>query len=209
MTAVADEFGELPPRRRAVYQRGERDCLRAATTTAPGIRFEDPAPRSEPSLAAGYPAAHMRRGLLRSCRLRGLRLNPRVSMKDLQCASGKVAERRLSRAAFRARRRPVSGLPGDVRGLANCTKLESPRLRSRKLHGGLEAGSGSPLDMAAVAELVCQACGTVSWSTVPRRTGTMPACPCGGPRPILRLPRRPRRGDRPGAPNPQRARGCP
>ena len=48
MTAVAVGVGELPPGRRAVYQRGERDCLRAATATALGIRFEE-TPDIEPS----------------------------------------------------------------------------------------------------------------------------------------------------------------
>jgi DNA-directed RNA polymerase subunit RPC12/RpoP len=40
--------------------------------------------------------------------------------------------------------------------------------------------------MPAVAEHVCQACGKVTWGTVPTRT-TMPACPCGGHRQIVRI----------------------
>jgi hypothetical protein len=55
MTAVAVEFGELPPGRRAVYQRGERDCLRAAPATTPGIRFEDTQTPSRASAPATRP----------------------------------------------------------------------------------------------------------------------------------------------------------
>ena len=50
--------------------------------------------------------------------------------------------------------------------------------------------------MAAVAELVCQACGKVTWSKVPRRTDTMPACPCGGRRQIVRIRHKLRSGVR-------------
>lgn len=42
-------------------------------------------------------------------------------------------------------------------------------------------------DMSAVAELVCQSCGKVTRSTVPKRTDTMPICPCGGRRQIVRI----------------------
>jgi hypothetical protein len=55
------------------------------------------------------------------------------------------------------------------------------------------------LDMAAVAELVCQACGKLSWSRVPKRTDTMPACPCGGRRQIVRIRHRLRSRERLGA----------
>jgi len=72
--------------------------------------------------------------------------------------------------------------------------------------GSARAGPGSRLDMAAMAELVCQTCGEVSWSRVPRhRPDTMPACPCGGRRQIVRIQHhRPSRGThhepgRPGA----------
>ena len=55
-----------------------------------------------------------------------------------------------------------------------------------------ERHDGDPLtagdvDMSAVAELVCQSCGKTSRSKVPRRTDTMPACPCGGRRQIVRI----------------------
>lgn len=47
---------------------------------------------------------------------------------------------------------------------------------------------GTRLGMGAVAELVCQACGAVSHSKVPRfRPDTMPKCPCGGRRQIVRI----------------------
>ena len=41
--------------------------------------------------------------------------------------------------------------------------------------------------MPAVAEHVCQACGKVTWDDVPTRTDTMPTCPCGGRRQIVRI----------------------
>jgi hypothetical protein len=53
---------------------------------------------------------------------------------------------------------------------------------------GLKARRAAPLGLGPVAELVCQACGRVSHCMVPRfRPDTMPACPCGGRRQILRL----------------------
>jgi hypothetical protein len=206
MTAVADEFGELPPGRRAVYQRGERDCLRAATTTAPGIRFEDPAPplRAEPRRR--LPGRSHAAWFIEVVPFKGPQAQPAgvdegPPMRVWQGCRTPIEPGRVSRSPA-----PGKRAARGRKGLANCTKLESPRLRSRKLHGGLEAGSGSPLDMAAVAELVCQACGTVSWSTVPRRTDTMPACPCGGRRQIVRIRHRLRSGDRPGGLNDERAR---
>jgi len=58
----------------------------------------------------------------------------------------------------------------------------------QRLHDdGLGAESGRPLDMSAVAELVCQSCGKITRSNVPRRTDTMPACPCGGRRQVVRI----------------------
>jgi DNA-directed RNA polymerase subunit RPC12/RpoP len=41
--------------------------------------------------------------------------------------------------------------------------------------------------MPAVAEYVCQSCGKVTWGDVPTRTDTMPVCPCGGRRQIVRI----------------------
>ncbi len=41
--------------------------------------------------------------------------------------------------------------------------------------------------MPAVAEYICQACGKITWSAVPVRTDTMPACACGGRRQIVRI----------------------
>ena len=41
--------------------------------------------------------------------------------------------------------------------------------------------------MPAVAEHVCQSWGRVTWGDVPMRTDTMPACPCGGRRQIVRI----------------------
>jgi len=75
-------------------------------------------------------------------------------------------------------------------------EFESPDRKIPELHDGLEAGSGSPLNMPAVAEHICQACGKVTWSPVPTRTDTMPACPCGGRRQIVRIRHRLRNGDR-------------
>jgi ribosomal protein L44E len=52
-------------------------------------------------------------------------------------------------------------------------------------------------DMVAIAELVCQACGEVTTSSVPRRTDTMPACSCGGRRQLVRILHGLRSGERP------------
>jgi len=94
-------------------------------------------------------------------------------------------------------------LPGRARlaalAMQRTRKLhefESPDRKIPELHDGLEAGSGSPLNMPAVAEHICQACGKVTWSPVPTRTDTMPACPCGGRRQIVRIRHRLRNGDR-------------
>ena len=39
-----------------------------------------------------------------------------------------------------------------------------------------------------VAELICQNCGTVSYSRLPaHRTDTMPLCKCGGRRQVVRV----------------------
>ncbi|HZB06143.1 MAG TPA: hypothetical protein VE449_06085 [Thermoleophilaceae bacterium] len=45
--------------------------------------------------------------------------------------------------------------------------------------------------MPAIAEHVCQSCGKVTWSEVPTRTDTMPACQCGGRRQIVRIRHKP------------------
>jgi hypothetical protein len=82
-----------------------------------------------------------------------------------------------------------------------------PRERTRKrLHDddGLGAQSGRPLDMSAVAELICQSCGKITRSKVPRRTDTMPACPCGGRRQIVRIRHRLHNGNRLGDPPDER-----
>jgi hypothetical protein len=58
------------------------------------------------------------------------------------------------------------------------------------MDGRLKARRAAALGMGPgpVAELVCQACGRVSHCRVPRfRRDTMPACPCGGRRQIVRL----------------------
>jgi DNA-directed RNA polymerase subunit RPC12/RpoP len=61
--------------------------------------------------------------------------------------------------------------------------------------------------MPTVAEYVCQACGKVTRGTVPTRTDTMPACPCGGHRQIVRIRRMPaQRGDLPRGVSDERAR---
>jgi hypothetical protein len=52
----------------------------------------------------------------------------------------------------------------------------------------LKARRAAPLGMGPLAELVCQACGSVSHCRMPRfRPDTMPACACGGRRQIVRL----------------------
>jgi len=51
--------------------------------------------------------------------------------------------------------------------------------------------------MVAIAEFVCQACGKVTRSSVPRRTDTMPACSCGGRRQLVRIQHGLRTGERP------------
>ena len=39
-----------------------------------------------------------------------------------------------------------------------------------------------------IAELICQACGAVSYSRLPaHRTDTMPLCKCGGRRQVVRV----------------------
>jgi len=39
-----------------------------------------------------------------------------------------------------------------------------------------------------VAELICHACGTVSYSSLPaHKTDTMPLCKCGGRRQVVRV----------------------
>jgi len=64
-----------------------------------------------------------------------------------------------------------------------------------------EVASGSRLDMPAMAELVCHVCGSVSWSKVPRfRPDTMPDCPCGGRRQIVRIQHSLRNRERPEVP---------
>jgi hypothetical protein len=58
------------------------------------------------------------------------------------------------------------------------------------VEGGLTARGVAPLGMGLgpVAELVCQGCGQVSHCRLPRfRPDTMPACPCGGRRQIVRV----------------------
>ena len=61
--------------------------------------------------------------------------------------------------------------------------------------------------MPGVAEHVCLACGKVTWSTVPVRTDTVPACPCGGHRQIIRIRHTPaQRADTPGGLSDERAR---
>jgi hypothetical protein len=60
--------------------------------------------------------------------------------------------------------------------------------------------------MVAMAEHLCQACGKVTWSKVPRRTDTMPLCECGGRRQIVRIRHRPRNGGRRGDLSVERAR---
>jgi hypothetical protein len=55
--------------------------------------------------------------------------------------------------------------------------------------------------MPAVAEYICQACRKVTWSAVPLRTDTMPACACGGRRQIVRIRHRLRSDDAPGRPS--------
>jgi hypothetical protein len=80
-------------------------------------------------------------------------------------------------------------------GATSGVELSRPRraggsltaCRCERLHGVLGAESGTRLDMPGVAEHVCQSCGKVTWSDVPKRTDTMPACPCGGRRQIVRI----------------------
>jgi hypothetical protein len=59
--------------------------------------------------------------------------------------------------------------------------------------------------MPGVAEHICQTCGTVTWSTVPLRTDTMPACACGGRRQIVRIRHRLLSDDTPGRPTDERS----
>jgi hypothetical protein len=89
--------------------------------------------------------------------------------------------------------------------LRNCTTLTPRKDRQRVHDDGLGAESGRPLDMSAVAELVCQSCGKITRSKVPRRTDTMPACPCGGRRQIVRIRHRLHSGNRLGEPTDERA----
>src|SRR4030095_14577885 len=97
------------------------------------------------------------------------------------------AKRRLLSALKTMPRRPASkgDEPVACRGLANCTNFESRGHKISTLHDGPEAGSGSSLNMPAVAEHICQACGKVTWRPVPTRTDTMPACACGGGAPAV------------------------
>jgi hypothetical protein len=71
----------------------------------------------------------------------------------------------------------------------NQTPEPAARVRVTEIMEGIrEPGVGTRLGMGAVAELVCQACGAVSHSKVPKfRPDTMPACPCGGRRQIVRI----------------------
>ena len=49
-----------------------------------------------------------------------------------------------------------------------------------------------------VAELICHACGTISYSRLPaHRTDTMPLCQCGGRRQVIRVTADRRRENRP------------
>jgi hypothetical protein len=74
------------------------------------------------------------------------------------------------------------------RGLAVDDRLDARQV------GSLGMGLGP------VAELVCQACGMVSHTHLPRfRTDTMPVCRCGGRRQIVAVRHEMRAGERPGA----------
>jgi hypothetical protein len=96
------------------------------------------------------------------------------------------------------------GTPWRAR-LPNCITLT--RKDAQSLHDdGLGAESGRPLDMSAVAELVCQSCGRITRSKVPRQANTMPACPCGGRRQIVRIRHRLYSGARLGDPTDERQR---
>jgi hypothetical protein len=99
-----------------------------------------------------------------------------------------------------------TGPPLDIQRDRKLHELEPRDVTICELHYRLEAESGSPLDMVAMAEHLCQACGKVSWSTVPRRTDTMPACKCGGRRQIVRIRHRLRNGDTRGDLSDERAR---
>ena len=76
--------------------------------------------------------------------------------------------------------------------------FEAPRLSRLvgRFSGWRDANSGMHPDMVAIAELVCQACGEVTRSGVPRRTDTMPVCSCGGRRQLVRILHRLRNGER-------------
>jgi hypothetical protein len=100
----------------------------------------------------------------------------------------------------------VAQPPLDIQKDANCTNSSPGDVTICELHYRLEADSGSPPDMVAMAEHLCQGCGKVSWSKVPRRTDTMPPCECGGRRQIVRIRHRPRNADRRGDLSDERAR---
>ena len=71
----------------------------------------------------------------------------------------------------------------------------------RGVDDGLKARRASPLGKGSglVAELVCQSCGMVSHSPLPRfRADTMPACLCGGRRQVVRVKHHLQAGERSG-----------
>jgi hypothetical protein len=71
----------------------------------------------------------------------------------------------------------------------------------RWVDDGLKARRASPLGKGSgpVAELVCQSCGMVSHSPLPRfRADTMPACLCGGRRQVVRVKHHLQAGERSG-----------
>jgi hypothetical protein len=100
----------------------------------------------------------------------------------------RVADDRLEAAAElgarhcqrRRRTRPLFALAGPGYSPSTDSQFDDG-LKARRA-GALGMGLGP------AAELVCQACGVVSQTALPRfRPDTMPTCSCGGRRQIVRV----------------------
>ena len=117
-------------------------------------------------------------------------LGPRLLRRDGQHAgrSAPLPSPRLGRGDEGSRPHESLRGPAAWATLALAGPGSLRVYRSPIMDAGLKAGRAAPLGVGPVAELVCQACGRVSHCSVPRfRPDTMPACPCGGRRQIVRL----------------------